>query len=174
MHRRLWTAAKVAAAFPAVTGLALGILGLIGPPWPTEPVFLPGPPSFGAAFDVPFHVENKSLFFWLSGLRIKCKVEGIIPDQPSVTGITFGPNFVGANGTNGIAPSSSAPFTCPLRGAFGFGNKDSTDIIRNARVTFMSEHDARFFGGPVKTEDGPFTWITTTIPPHWERGVPLK
>jgi hypothetical protein len=175
MHRRLWLAAKVAALFVAgVFGFVASIYQIEGgPPWPTAPSFSPGPPSFGAAFDVPFRVENKSALVSIRGLQIKCKVEGTIPDQPTITKLTFGPNFVGASGSNTIAPVTSAPYTCPLRGAFVFG-ADATDIIRHARVTFIAEYDAHFIGARIAAEDGPFTWNETTVPPHWERGIPLK
>ena len=175
MHRRLWLATKAIFGFVVVSfGIVASIYGMWGPPWPTEPVFSPGPPSFGAAFDVPFRVENKSAFFWLSGLKLMCKVEGDIPDQPSVTGIVFGPNFVTASGKNVIGPSTSVPYICPLRSAFRLGNRDAAEIIRHSRVTFLSEYESRFLAGRVKTEDGPFTLVETTIPPHWERGAPLK
>jgi hypothetical protein len=41
-----------------------------GPPWPTEPSFDPGFPSFGLPLDVPFSVANKSAIFPISDLTI--------------------------------------------------------------------------------------------------------
>jgi hypothetical protein len=170
-----WTAVS---GFLTFAGLLFGIVSGLpaifgGPPWPTAPVFSPGSPSFGAALDVPFKVDNRSVVFWITGLRIRCKVEGKVPDQPGMTNTTFGPNFVGANGTNAIAPNSSAPFTCPMRHSFVIG-RDVTDIIRHSRVTFISEYDGHLSFGRASFEDGPFTWNTDTVPPHWERGLPLK
>jgi hypothetical protein len=46
-----------------------------GPPWPTEPSFDPGFPSFGLPLDVPFSVANKSAIFPISDLTILCGLE---------------------------------------------------------------------------------------------------
>ena len=46
-----------------------------GPPWPTEPWFDPGFPSFGLPLDVPFSVANKSAIFPISDLTILCGLE---------------------------------------------------------------------------------------------------
>ena len=63
--------------------LVVGTVGLVasvyqiqgGPPWPVGPVFVPGFPSAGNAFDVPFTVTNKSAFFSLRHLEILCGFE---------------------------------------------------------------------------------------------------
>ena len=161
-----------------VTGLGLlaTIAGLWGTPWPTAPVFSAGPPSYGAATDVPFQVENKSAVFGLSDLRVSCKVSGIAQSKTSSSFIKLGSgmSFL-RQGANYIAPLSSAPYTCPLRGKGGVDNSDAADVLQNVEISFATEY--RIFSwlpGQFHAEDGPFTWITTTTPPHWERGEPLK
>ena len=125
-HSRLWlvvvgTSTLGIAAFEIVAN----IVQVWGVPWPTAPSFVPGLPSFGVAFDIPFQVENKSILFGLHNLKIRCRISGKVPDQPTVGGIVLGPNnVVGANGTNELAALSTAPFICPLRGAIRFGDKD--------------------------------------------------
>ncbi|MEH2485413.1 hypothetical protein V1280_001352 [Bradyrhizobium sp. AZCC 2230] len=140
-----------------------------GPPWPTEPSVSAGPPSFGAAFDVPFRVENKSVFFSLTGLRLKCKVDGVLPGAN-----TFRDNSFSAKGMNAIAPQSSAPYTCPLRGAISINGTEVTDTIRQARVTVIVQYNRRILGGIATAETGPYWWNEKTTPPHWEYGAPLK
>jgi hypothetical protein len=156
-------------------GIFASIVGIWGPPWPTSPVFSPGLPSYGAAVDVPFEVGNKSLLFGFSNLKISCKVRGRIVSEIAPNGIVLGADVAfAARGTNSLSPSSSGTFVCPIRKRIGVGGKDAADLFQSAQITFLSEYDSRLLWGRSHAEDGPFTWITTTAPPHWARGVPLK
>ena len=75
-HRRLWLAGKVTAVF--LVGLAGFVASLYqifgGPPWPTEPVYSPGPPSSDSPFGIPFDVANKSGVLWIKNIAIKCLI----------------------------------------------------------------------------------------------------
>ena len=171
-HRRLWLVTKVLASFfVAVVGLAASVYAIWGPPWPTNPSFSPGPPSFGAAFDVPFQIENKSLLFGFSNLKISCKIAAIAKSQFFAFN---GDAIFLARGPNDLSPLSSGPYVCPIRGSFKNGEKDGFDLVQSAQVIFLSEYDRRIFWGTSRAEDGPYTWMTTTLPPHWEKGKPLK
>ena len=175
-HHRLWLVAKVLVSFfVAVIGLAASVYAIWGPPWPTNPSFSLGPPSSGAAFDVPFQVENKSVLFGFSNLKISCKIAGFAKSQLGPGFIKFGENSLfSARGTNNLPSLSSGPYTCPIRGTAKIGERDAVDLMQSAQVSFISEYDTRIFWGISHAEDGPYTWITTTVPPRWERGRPLK
>ena len=133
MHRRLWLASKAAFGFAVVIiGIVGSVYTVVGPPWPTAPVFSPGPPSFGTAFDIPFTVENKSAGFGISNVKITCVVtvsfigspEGS-PPQLDRVGVQAGgiPASLAAVGSGGI---SSGLYRCPLRDVrIGFGGKNA-------------------------------------------------
>jgi hypothetical protein len=181
-HRRLSTASK------SVIALLLGMATLIsagyevfGPPWPISPVFSPGPPSFGAAFDIPFAVENRSAFFPIENLNIICVVTISLvgssngsPPQINHVGINVG----GTPKTLATALSqepSVGTYRCPLRGVIGAGRLDVVDQVKSAQISFHSEYDMRVpWHARTQSDDGPFTLVTTTVPPHWTRGNSLN
>jgi hypothetical protein len=175
-HRRLWLAAKVIGSFfVAVIGVIGSVYTVWGPSWPTIPIFSPGPPSYGAAFGVPFQVENKSALFGYFNLKISCKIEGMAKSQIGTGTVGFGENVTfAARGANNLSALSSGPFICPLRGYIKIGEKDAADLMQSAQITFLSEYDRSLWWGTSHSEDGPYTWITTTIPPHWEKGAALR
>jgi hypothetical protein len=176
IHRRLpralnWT---LGGAPIAVLGFVLAVWG---PPWPVPPSFSPGPPSSGSAFDIPFQVENKSALFGFNNLKITCIVDSAFAKSHEGPGsVTFGPDLgFAVQGSNQLERLSSGPYICPVRRTIRMGTEDAADMaLQRAQIRFESEYDSRLLWGRSRAEDGPFTLITTTIPPHWERGVPLK
>jgi|ERR1700722_1826345 len=156
------------------------LIQIMGAPWPTEPVFSPGPPSFGDAFGIPFTVENKSAFFWLRNIKIKCVIHSAAFIGP-FGGASIDDVDVEAAGLPGsLAPvgssaTSSGVYFCPLRGIVSIGGQDIVEQAKSAQLSFESEYDKRTpWSARVTSEDGPFTLITTTQPPHWAKGIILK
>jgi hypothetical protein len=45
--------------------LSANVVQIWGEPWPTDPIFLAGPLSFGSSLDIPFVVRNPSALFWI-------------------------------------------------------------------------------------------------------------
>ena len=98
-------------------------IGIWGPFWPTDPVFLAtAGASPSAPLDVPFVIENKSGVFALEGIQLTCKalmVSSVDPNGKPLVGIwnsTFERRIAGA--TNHIAPTKSAPYSVRCRGFF--------------------------------------------------------
>jgi hypothetical protein len=177
----LGLAAKVIAFLVASIGLVGSIYGIWGPPWPTEPVFAPGNASLGSPFDVPFLVTNKSALFRLNNLSIICEIiafEAISSDGKA--GIRTAPNAretkILARGVNPfLAAGESRPFTCPIRGLMilGANREDAADKVTKAQIMFISEYDFILFWH-AKSTSGVFTLNTSTTPPQWMPGEPLK
>jgi hypothetical protein len=160
-------------------GTGVALLGFIasvdqiwGPPWPTRPAFSPGVPS-GSPFDVPFKVENKSAFFEFSNLTISCELLRFRAEGETGS-VIQGTARIEARGTNRLAPLQSAPYTCPLRGIMRVGGSDAADKIIYAQVVFRSEYDAPLLWGRLQAESAVFTLNTSTAPPQWNEGRPLK
>jgi hypothetical protein len=161
----------------AATRIGGSDIYVLGPPWPVPPSFSPGPPSSGSAFDIPFQVENKSALFGLNNLKITCIVDDALAKSHEGPGsITFGPNVgFAVQGSNQLGRLLSGPYICPVRRMIRMGTEDAADMaLQRAQIKFVSEYNSRLLWGRSRAEDGPFTLITATVPPHWERGVPLK
>jgi hypothetical protein len=183
-HRRLWQAAKAAGIFVAgVIALLSGIYQLGGSaPWPTDPVFFPGQPSFVAAFEVPFVVENKSAFFWIKNLKITCVIPKAFARSPLGSAIGFENMEAEAIGLPGsLAPTLSSRaatgmYACPLRRLGNIDGRDAVEQMVSAEISFRTEYDGRWWWQKprIVSEDGPFTLVTTTMPHRWMRGRPLN
>ena len=178
----LWRAIKVIVpSLVALIGLIASIDALWGPPWPINPEFSPGPPSFGSSFDIPFLVTNKSALFSFSDLKITCVLLRFkaVGSTGATIAVANGLSFdtapkIAARGTNQIDSTDSRPYTCPLRGIMRVDNSDAADAIREAQIGFISEYNSPLWWGRRQTKDEPFTLITTTVPHQWVRGAPLK
>jgi hypothetical protein len=159
------------------TGLVASVYTLVdGPPWPTALAFSPGPPIFAkSALDVPFDVENKSVFFGFSNLTLTCHI--IRAKAVSSRGNDLdiqGPFVRTADSTNTLAPRAHGSYTCPFRYLANIDGENAADVIKSVEIGFVSEYDRRLFWGRSRDEDGPFTLDMNTTPPHWVRGEMLK
>jgi hypothetical protein len=167
MHRRPWLAAKVIGSFlVGLVGLIGSIYGIWGAPWPTEPVFAPGPPSFGSAFSVPFVVSNKSALFPINNLMITCHLRRVLTDKNNlVEDVGFG-----ILSPNVLMPLQSRPYICP----FDQFSISSGRIIA-VEIDFESKYKSPwpFFSKPKTTMSDIFTWNPSTSPPAWFVGTPV-
>ncbi|WP_205680485.1 hypothetical protein [Bradyrhizobium sp. LVM 105] len=168
----------------ATLATVLGHIIGIGPLWPTSPSFTPGPPSYGAAMDIPFTIENNSALFGISNLTITCVISASFVGSPegSPPQINIGVRASGMpaalSSTVGAAMSGrmkSGSYICPLRdNRIGFGGANAADRIKSAQVSFRAEYDARIpWGSRVASDEGPFT-LVTTVPQYWVKGALLK
>ncbi len=146
------------------------VYGIWGPPWPTEPTFVPGAPSFGSALDVPFIVTNKSVLFPIKKLHILCSAYRIDVGPPnwSIQGISFS-----VPGVADLAPGQSRPYTCAFNNVMRGPNGERMGV-RAATIAFNSEYDSSWpWKARAKAESGKFTLDTKTVPPQWMTGEPL-
>jgi hypothetical protein len=162
----------------SLLGSPLAILAFVnavwGPPWPKEPSFSPGSPSFSSALDVPFIVTNKSSLFDLSNLTIECRLLNFRAEGRDGSVIAGGNSSIAARGVNPILRHlSSGPFVCPLRGLMGAGRADAADRVVKARIQFISEYDGLVWGR-ARVMSSTFSLNTSTIPPQWMPGDPLR
>lgn len=168
---RLWlirgvVSAGIAAAL-AVVGQTANVLGIWGPPWPTEPVFSPGAPSAGSPFDVPFLVTNKSAFFPIKELSINCR---LIFVETAHNNRIFN-SAVAVHAANLIEPMQMRPYTCPFNRMINFEN----DQITAAQIEFRSEYKSPWpFLSKATATSEVFTWNPRTVPPHWAIGIPMQ
>jgi hypothetical protein len=181
-HHHLSTAWRVAVAILLGTAtLVSAEYEIFGAPWPTSPTFSPGPLSFGAAFDIPFTVENKGAFFPIENLNIICIVTISLVGSPNGSTPQINDVGVSAGGTPKTLASalsqepSVGTYRCPLRGVIGAHNLDVVDQVKSAQISFHSEFAMRVpWRARTQSDDGPFTLVTTTVPPHWVRGNSLN
>jgi hypothetical protein len=76
LHRRgfqaiRWLTATTVALF-AVIG---GIVGIWGPPWPTDPEIHPHDTTDGSSLVLPFIVKNRSAFFDMLNVKFRCGID---------------------------------------------------------------------------------------------------
>jgi hypothetical protein len=171
----------VIAAIVAPIVTVLGIVKTVGPVWPTAPSFSPGLPSFGAAIDIPFTIENRSALFPIKNLEITCVVtvsflgspDGLAPQLNNLGVRARGLPASLASATSG--GFSSGAYLCPLRDAkIGFGSANAADRIKSAQLSFHTEYDAVLpWQSRSVSDEGPFT-LVTTVPQYWVKGTPLK
>jgi hypothetical protein len=149
------------------------VYGIWGPPWPTEPIFAPGAPSFGSPFAVPFNITNKSALFDMNNLSISCGLASRIQGEPP-TGGTVGFGQPGKPIFGSIAGASSRlkagetrSYTCAaaaLRIDVGPNPK-----ILFAEMTFESQYDSPWRWGDKKIVRSPTLFLDmATIPPQWK------
>jgi hypothetical protein len=165
-----------------ILGPPLALLGFVyavwGPPWPMQPVFEAGAPSFGYAFAVPFKVSNKSGLFGLNNLHIRCGLVAQVRGEPPGGGtINFGspghPTFMDVQGQNGhLAAGDTASYTCPFAMLRISAGPNST--IRFAEMLFEREYDSPWPWGGRKIVRSPTSVLDlSTVPPQW-KPAPLK
>jgi hypothetical protein len=154
MHRVLWRAVKAVFGFVVVlVGLIGGAYTMWGPPWPTEPSFVPGAPSFGSPLDVPFTVTNKSSVFSIKNLHISChgyEIKVVPPNfgSPAPGGGTLGGRAIegftfSVPGNADLMPGETRPYTCVFNSVMrGVSNQTGYRIVE-ADIAFVSEYDAR-------------------------------
>ena len=140
-----------------------------GAPWLVAPTFAPGSPSSGNSFDIPFTVTNKSAFFSINHLRILCGFEKLRTnarsglEQMSITA---------SDGKASIGPLQSAPYTCPLNRMIAFAGATK---FEEATIVFLTEYDSHLpWVSRTKSESDFFTLNTSTIPPQWAIGKPIR
>jgi hypothetical protein len=172
-RRNLHIAEFLVATLMAILGL---IYAVVGPPWPTEPVFEPGSPSFGSAFDVTFNGTNKSAFFGIQNLRVSCTLVCFKFSGPTGTTITSpkgsNPNILGALGHDHLFAGETQPFACGMRRIFKVDGRDAADSLPNIAIAFRSEYDNPWLLWLVRrtVQSDTFSLNTRTMPPQWVRG----
>ena len=67
-------ARRIIIVLVGLVSLLAAIDQLLGPPWPTRPVFSPGLPSTGSPLDIPFSVTNRSIIFPIHHLIVWCQI----------------------------------------------------------------------------------------------------
>jgi len=139
----------------------------MGPPWPTEPVFVPASASFSSPLDVPFLITNKSAFFAIKKLSISCvllhvKLEnGTLIERVEIKVLT----------ANTLGPTETRPYTCMFPRTFGYDQ----NAITEAKINFEFEHESPWlFGKPIKGDSGVWVLNPKTTPPIWTQGNPLQ
>jgi hypothetical protein len=177
LHRRLLTALIVFGGFAfTVGGFVLGAFAFVGPPWPTEPTFEPGAPSFGSAFDVTFSGTNKSLFFDNRNLRVSCTLVCFKYTGPTGATIRVNKNS-NANIAWGVGPDrlkadDTLPFICRMRNIFNVDGKDVADGLPTVAISFKSEYDNPWWlwFRRKTVQSTTFSLNTKATPPQWVRG----
>lgn len=172
VHRRLWPVAKLIVGF-CVAGIGTigSVYGLVGPPWPTNPIFAPVFPSAGFALDVPFVISNKSALFALQNMQIFCGIEDVELSPPSALR-GFRGLSVTTGGKSTLDALASASYTCPFSTLFKL---PPGTALTAGSIQFWTEYDSRWpWGGRVRSIDESFTLNTKTSPPQWTPGKPLK
>jgi len=140
-----------------------------GPPWPVAPTFAPSFPSSGNAFDVPFTITNKSVFFPLNHLEILCGLESVKTDAKS--GLEQF-SITASDGKATLAPLQSATYTCPLTRMFTFAGATK---LEGATIVFLTKYYSHLpFGGRTQSESDSFSLNTKTVPPQWTIGRPIR
>jgi len=167
VHRRLWMAAKVIGGFVVtLTGLLGTVYGVVGPPWPTEPVFLRGPPSFGSPLNIPFSVTNKSGFVGIRNLKLECMAHWIKLSN----GGSLKDTMLAAPTVSVLEPLQSRPYFCPFHVLVDVGDAK----LSEASITVIGEYDSPWPWQSGKKLTSHQYWLNTkTIPPQWMSGPPL-
>lgn len=185
---KLWRLRRIAQVVGGIVGAIVAVITFIrtvGPPWPTSPSFTPGAPSYGAAIDIPFTIENKSALFSINNLTIVCVVRVSFVGSPNGSPPQLNGVGVRASGLPASLASSlksmesgqmsSGSYRCPLRDTkVAFAGQNAADQIKSAQVSFHTEYDAALpWRSRVTSDDGPFT-LVTTVPQYWVKGLMLK
>lgn len=173
-HRRLWLAARATfGILMSLAGIALGVYAFEGPPWPTEPTFVPGSPSFGSPFSVPFTITNKSAVVDLNRLEIRCGIATKIQGEPPAGGtLQQGepghPAFVSVTGPHSqLEATETRSYTCAFAQLSIYVGPNPK--ITFAEMTFESEYDSWLPWGGRKIVRSPiFELDTSTVPPQWK------
>jgi hypothetical protein len=159
-----------------VLGLPLAVIvavyTIFGPPWPTEPSFVPLSPSFWSPFDIPYTVTNKSILFRVSAISITCK----IASARTLLGDIIYNIDVRSTEINNLQPGQTSSYTCLLNKIIKLSRPHpyETKFVQ-AEISFASEYDSPWpFRRRIKVASNPFTLNSATEPPLWVQGVPLK
>lgn len=163
-HRRWFAAAKLATLFGVgAIGLVASIDAIWGPIWPTAPLIDVGAPSSDGPLSVPFQVTNASILFPLHHLKLKCGIDYL----QTARGRGIEKLFIEASGDNDLGTSHTAPYKCaPI---FNFGK---THFVAG-RIYIWGSYETPIFGKR-SFQSVPFTWDSTSSPPRWLKGTPLK
>jgi hypothetical protein len=162
-----WRWARATCGFAlGAGGFALGVFNFWGPPWPTAPVVVPGAITTGFALHAPFLVSNESVLFAVRKLSIICSASEITNAVGGgVEGIA-----IQVHSLNYLAPEQTGPYTCPFNQTLS----DQSPIVR-ARIAFVLKYDSPWpwqSRRVIETDD--FILNTSTTPPHWMTGTPLR
>jgi hypothetical protein len=125
-----------ALAMVTLIGFVYEVWGLV---WPTAPIFLPGVPSSGSAFYVPFSVTNKSILFPIRNLTLGCIILNLETKHGNIvntiTTIAIDP-VTQKRALNFIEIGTSDSYICKLDINF----RASDDVVR-ASVAFDFGYD---------------------------------
>jgi hypothetical protein len=171
-HQHLISIGKLTISVALALSAVVGVLyELVGPLWPTQPVFSPGHPSFGTPFDIPFKVENKSGLFAICNIKITCHLIYARSSESHDTAIN---TVIFLNSKDNVCigvQGDNKTYTCPYSNIFG----DSDSRFEEARLEFISEYDSPWpLGGRTQSFSSVFTLDANTNPPQWVQGVPLR
>lgn len=151
-----------------VLSVAANIVQIFGEPWPTEPIFVPGPYSADAPFDIPFIVSNRSSVWPMKNPSFACRAiklrltEGQPPLPDGV--ILAGPKPNPPNAD--IQPGRSAPALCAARHIRFIGVK-----VKAAKISLLVEYDSVLPWRTRITAESPvFVLNTSLAPPQWMEG----
>lgn len=162
LRRRMWLPTKrVVAAILALIGLIAGADQVVGgPPWPTSPDVIPGPPDNSQAFNVPFTISNKSGFFRDYIDKSSCAIGKI-----TLTGNNKIENmrFTVLSGSI-VYPLQSRPFLC------WFPRLIPGQVVSAIMYIEISYKIKFIWGFPKTSIIGPFVWGTQAKPPRWLKG----
>jgi hypothetical protein len=141
--------------------IAAALVGVGFAIWSLRPVpsYYSARVTIGSAFAVNFRVENKSSWFPIAHLKIRCAVDGIdAPDMPPVEADV-------SQIPERLEPSAEAIFTCPFRAA-------DPEVAQRSELWFRSEYDLPLsipVLGRLRLSDygGPYVLDTKLLPPRW-------
>lgn len=152
-----------------ILSIASNIVTVLGPVWPTAPIFSPSYPSAASPFEVPFSIENKSSLFPLNNIRIRCVIKDVVSGigHNRVSDVTLTHEIQGQS----IKPSSSNIYTCPFNHFISMPN----DFIAYAKIQFEYRYDTiyPFYLKSHEESTGVFWLNTKVVPPRWEQNEPL-
>jgi hypothetical protein len=164
---KIWTAVGAAVAVP------IGVVTLVGPFWPTQPVFSPQPPAASpSAFDIRFNVENRSALFPIDELRIRCILREVtvVAEHSNLAIGTFVPP---ASGPNSIGSATTGVYKCPLKDLVRVGDKDWGEVLKEAELSFEATYRQWPFGHRTRNSEK-FTLDSAASPPRWIKGKTLR
>jgi hypothetical protein len=156
----LWVVTAVA-SIAVIAGVAFGAWSLRPlPAYASEAV------EVGSPFDVIFRVENTSLWFKLSNLKIRCVLTHTgAPDIPSIEASDV--RFPAGNSPD-LGPGESATFKCPLHAVPRSSANDELGVALRSDIYFQSEYDLPLVSSLRITDNrGPFFLNTRLLPPRW-------
>jgi len=151
---------------PPLAGVGI-VYAVYGPIWPTVPVFLPGLPSYGSPFEVPFSITNKSVLFTIHNLTVDCDLIYVETSAHS----SYSNFSVSMNIKHRLLPTRTDTYTCPFNTFFDTRGQ----TIETAVISFTTVYDSPWpWGGRTGLTSGNFTLKSSTTPPQWTVGNPIQ